>query len=397
MRPCGLRPRFFSRFPRDYTVKKALTNLAVLCVTVLGMCILSEGILRSFVHRLPLEYQAYLQSPLKVLAQGSKVGPLPRDYVLVLGDSYAQGAGDWMLSADKWKNPSFNTQSVLHEITGGDFLSFGQGGAGSLDSLAVLPEVYRRFFTSTPMYKLDPPKKIIAFFYEGNDLADNIRSIDSWYRPQYDESRMGESDYFSGFVEDRVRSSAKFRWWNRWLFTEFIFNLTQKILGKVKTGGQPDRSSPNDHIEIRLNGQIHVIRHQMDAVIADLPATRVREALSLFQSSLRDLMTRNPQVEVTVVYIPAALSIYDVVSEKVSVFTIKSRGAVLDFRNVRAASDNVRRSVREIVLSEKADFIDPTEELRTVASVEMIHGPRDWLHFNEKGYRTISRILASRI
>jgi len=45
---------------------------------------------------IPLRLHAYLPEDIRVFAQSSKAGVLPRDPVLLLGDSYAQGYGDWL-------------------------------------------------------------------------------------------------------------------------------------------------------------------------------------------------------------------------------------------------------------------------------------------------------------
>jgi len=53
---------------------------------------------------LPLRLQADLPADICVFAQSSKAGVLPRDPVVLLGDSYAQGYGDWLLAADPDRN-----------------------------------------------------------------------------------------------------------------------------------------------------------------------------------------------------------------------------------------------------------------------------------------------------
>jgi len=48
----------------------------------------------------PLRLQGELPEEIRVFAQSSKSGVVPRNPVLLLGDSYAQGYGDWLLEAN---------------------------------------------------------------------------------------------------------------------------------------------------------------------------------------------------------------------------------------------------------------------------------------------------------
>ena len=82
--------------------------------------------------RTPLRLHVYLDDGVRPLAQSSKAGVVPEDYVALVGDSYAQGRGDWLLGQDPDGNGPFHSAHVLHERSGRDVLSFGRGGTGSV-------------------------------------------------------------------------------------------------------------------------------------------------------------------------------------------------------------------------------------------------------------------------
>src|SRR5262249_58772548 len=65
-----------------------------------------------------------------VLAQSTKAHFVPRDYVAILGDSFAEGLGDALLAAGNNEARAFHAAHVLHDLTGRDVVSFGRGGAG---------------------------------------------------------------------------------------------------------------------------------------------------------------------------------------------------------------------------------------------------------------------------
>src|SRR5688572_29137633 len=87
----------------------------------------------------PLRIHAGLPRPLRPLAQPSKLGTVPARYVALLGDSYAQGAGDWLLSVNANRNPPFHSADLIHARTRRDVISFGASGAGSLRAKGTEP------------------------------------------------------------------------------------------------------------------------------------------------------------------------------------------------------------------------------------------------------------------
>ena len=66
--------------------------------------ILLELLFPTIIMYLPLRLQPYLPHTIRPLAQSSKTNTIPKDYIMIIGDSYAQGAGDWYIDNNKWKN-----------------------------------------------------------------------------------------------------------------------------------------------------------------------------------------------------------------------------------------------------------------------------------------------------
>jgi len=80
--------------------------------------------------------------PQRLLAQISKQGTEPEDYIAIFGDSYAQGLGDWLVTADSDKNLPFHSAHIINQQTGRDVISFGQGGSDSIQGYILLPYRY---------------------------------------------------------------------------------------------------------------------------------------------------------------------------------------------------------------------------------------------------------------
>jgi hypothetical protein len=63
----------------------------------------------------------------------------------------------------------------------------------------------------------------------------------------------------------------------------------------------------------------------------------------------------------------------------------------------RQSSDRMSELVRKIAMANSMDFIDARPMLRSAAAASLIHGPKDWDHLNETGYRVLGRLVASRV
>src|SRR5262249_10211539 len=74
-----------------------------------------------------------------VLAQSTKAGFIPHDYIAILGDSMAEGLGDALLAAGNNEARAFHAAHVVRELTGKDVVSFGRGGSSSAEGLVRQP------------------------------------------------------------------------------------------------------------------------------------------------------------------------------------------------------------------------------------------------------------------
>lgn len=74
-----------------------------------------------------------------------------------------------------------------------------------------------------------------------------------------------------------------------------------------------------------------------------------------------------------------------------------TNGTKFPVEAVYARSQKICERIRALSLAEGTDFIDTRPMFRRVAAKEPMHGPRDWNHLNESGYRLLGNLLASRI
>ena len=65
---------------------------------------------------IPLRLHGQLPEDIRLFAQSSKAGVVPRNPVLLLGDSYAQGYGDWLLETNPNHNGPFHSAHVIQKL-----------------------------------------------------------------------------------------------------------------------------------------------------------------------------------------------------------------------------------------------------------------------------------------
>jgi hypothetical protein len=324
---------------------------------------------------------------MQILTQSSKEDLIPQDYILLLGDSYARGHGDWLDTTDKSTNAPYHSAHVIQGLTGRDVLSFGKAGAGSVAGMIMTPG---RQFKVLQQRGLEPPRTVLVYFYEGNDFWDNLRYLRRRYDDRYDRNRVLEDDYFDAFLQDeydhQVDSPVIAE---RILTFGYIKGLWRSLF---QEGMDPD--IPGRINRVLIDGEPMAIPDEAQSPALEFDGEELRIAAHVADRSLRVLKTIFPDADIHLVYIPAPLSIYEIASETVSVQTYLRRPRIYPAERVTEFSDKIRAEIGEMARRYQVGFLDPTDLLRAAARQRAIHGPGDWKHFNEAGYRVLGRAIA---
>lgn len=386
-------------------------NLLLLAGSVLLAYLVFEfALFPRILGELPLDKQEYLRREARILSQSSKNATAPRPgYIALLGDSYALGMGDWLLDADPAGRPDFSSAHVLHALTGRDVVSFGRAGAGSMDGILVQPLASLRFLRSLWRFDIPEPGVVLVYFYEGNDLTDNLRSVRR-RAPSSEVAGLADPARAAAFVrqvtEDETAGPPLL---SNLLFGRFLFKVLDHAVNRTikgvrralgDDGDEPDGPQP----PVRIN------RAQMAGTVVDLPnylqgpglelaEGELDVALAVFDACLAELAAR-PEFAAArkiVVYLPSPLSCYDLATD-----TVHSQRAApgenrFPARLVRTRGERLAAAVRDAALAHGLDFIDPRPALREEARKGFLHGPRDWRHFNRAGYTALARAVAARL
>lgn len=378
----------------------------------------------------PLALQPYLPREIQFLAQSSKAGLVPHDYVAITGDSYAQGLGDWLLSVNPRRNEPFHSAHVVHEQTGRDVVSLGRGGAGSFGGGALRPVRHLLRIASVGRFDVAPPTAVIVYYYEGNDLLDSLLEVQTLLvearggsAPQPDEGlarALAKRGDETEVLQDDVRLRA--------LLEAGLASKTEVVadqpaaleslyfarsVGALLQGESerlfPRWSDPAAEWERwKKAGQGPIVRvagidEKLPRPLQGPPFLQAVDEAAfeigarVFSESLRLLLERLPTAEVCVVYIPSPLAIYEVVEIRQPARAVGSDDEPrqpIGVDDIEAAHARLRGRVAAVAAREGVRFVDATPELRAVGRGRLIHGPLDWNHFNRSGYEVLGTAVA---
>ncbi len=374
-------------------LKTHLANTALVLVSVLLTYFLVEFVFfRVLLPNMPLQLRPHLPDVADVLVQNSKSGFVPHDYIALLGNSYAEGIGDWLWQTEGNRAKPFHSANVIHDLTGRDVVSFGKGGAGSAEGIVERPA---GVFSGNSCYlfpSIEPPSQMFIYYYEGNDVEDNLFFE---YKVQ---TRYGHVDTqtIDRYLNEQY---AKGNPWDCHL--ELLDTTTRmvKFLYEYYVSGADFFSCTTGenakyHNRLLVNGQT-VQAPALQGPALGTGDDGIRGAMAVLDRSLNWLQHRFPGVPTTVIYIPSPLSVYHLEGEEVShclKITYRAPADKVD-PNSNFISDLVQKSA----MSQGLAFLDARPTMRALTATTVIHGPRDWAHFNEAGYRALGALVSAHV
>ena len=131
----------------------------------------------------------------------------------------------------------------------------------------------------------------------------------------------------------------------------------------------------------------------------ELSPASVENALIVFDISLAWLKRNFPDSAITMVYLPSPAAIYRHADKTVDTYTDWPLNTVraASVGDIDAASQRTCEQIRKLTMAQGVRFLDMRPALRAAAAHALIHGPRDWNHFNDAGYRVLGETLAKTI
>jgi hypothetical protein len=405
-----------------------IKNLMLLLITIFFIIGVGEWLFPKFIGKLPLRLYGLVDENIRVLAQNSKKAQFPKGYIAITGDSYAVGVGDWLTKTQKgsfFNSPAYSPSHLIHEKTGIDVISFGRAGAGSFDGIWSEPVSQFLYINSIKDYKLSPPKTILIFFYEGNDVYDNIQFVRSnllaTKKEQIEKIEIKKiKDFLNTEFEKVLKRGSNSSVWNNMLFMRSILqgisNLAKewRLSNKQpKNKGLYNKVMPEgkgafaliDGREVQLN--LAVMNGEKIGLPTHLQAPpkfgfsefdkkleitdkSIKLSEYIFNESVDRLASFFPRSKIKIIYIPSPISSYNIISSH-----IHYRGFMQEINLGKTAvveenHINLCKKIKRYAEFRGFSFINTTKSLRQATLSNFIHGPIDWDHFNKRGYQVLS-------
>ncbi len=378
------------------------TALAVLSLVVTYL-ILELVVFRLYLPYLPRKLHGYLPRGIQSLAQSSKTSVLPKDYVALVGDSYAQGFGDWVLGARLYANPPYHSGHVLHSKLNVDVVTFGRGGVGSLSGIVGEPIAQWQFVNSTGLFSLEPPKEILVYFYSGNDLNNNLHDLRRRSAGRYPMDQVQDADVFRRFIDDVVLSrndiyvqSKNPGWSKNFFLARTVYNIVfregrrrviaaqQAVLKKAsETSSKPVNWAMIGRERAALPGYLQ-------APSLELTSGELKLGAYVFEQALLYLGNFFSRSRIRVLYVPSPLESYEIVSAEVDAQSFENRGRRFSSAFLAQRSAEVRQLIEAAAQRHGFPFVDATPFIREASRKDFVHGPKDWTHFNRIGYEALA-------
>ncbi|MEZ5787791.1 MAG: hypothetical protein R3D62_15250 [Xanthobacteraceae bacterium] len=385
-------------------IRSALKTVAVNTALVTGSILLTYLVFGHLVLRYYLPYVPpttlwSLPDLPAIVGQTSKKSELPHDYIVLLGDSYAQGVGDWQINAAIKGSRRYHSAHVMQDLTGHDVISLGRWGYNSAQAMVLKPAwVYDGHCLAYPTP--ESPRQIVVYFFEGNDFIDNYR----WLEIRLPSALSGNSaSKIDNYLTKDYGAPA---WWrcygNFGLVVRQMAKIAAQRLRSLATAAPSAPPPPAHHSPERPSPERrHGVRDEVLANVHLGPSTTLTDqeldlATTVFSRSLAWLRRRFPNVPILVVYLPSPAIVYRLPPGKVQ---MREKSSLVPYQSseLYARSQRMCTMIRLPSIELGARFLDTRPTLRAAAATQLLHGPLDWDHFNEAGYHTLGKAVAQAI
>ncbi len=380
-------------------LKHLFANTALSVVSFLLTYLVCEFLFfRFMLPSMSYNIRPHLPDRADFFMQNSKSHYVPHDYIALLGDSYAVGVGDWLLAGGGLADKPYHSANVIHDLTDRDVASFGRVNIGSAQEMVqrvtrILDDDYCYLFP-----EIETPSRFVVYFYEGNDFADNYELLMNDIKPKSGD--LGAQ--IDAFLRDRYARPSP--WACHGHFGDMLWRMGRYA---VKYSWRPPPAVidlPGTINPVVIGGETRMAG-EFQAPPLLMTDAEIDAAVTVYARSLAWLRGRFPAVPVTVVYVPSAPSIYRNAGtvRLIQVYAPSDPGGPaykFGFRaspaTIYAKSEMACTRIRDAT-PEGVAFVDARPAFRKAAATAFLHGPRDWNHPNELGYRTLGALVAARL
>ena len=373
--------------------------------------VLESSFFYVFPRLFPAGVVTLVEEGLQPLLQSSKRNVVPENYIALMGDSYAQGMGDWATEAMAKPLARYHTAHLLQEKLKRDVVTFGSAGAGSVRALVTEPISQLAYSNRYTLRHVPDPDLVLVYFYEGNDLYDNADYFQYSFPKLFDSALQFDAATYQRYLQqfalehDATYRKAQRHDWQRYFpFAGFVHWVYLQVRG-LPVAEDPDQDmsldppwrfgastykDPGEINHAQINGAMVQLPDNIQGPALGLTEQETQQAWFAFEQALQFSRHQFANSHFVLVYIPSVLSVYDVQAGPVSVQGYQGRSVDATWQQAQAASLAMRERFKAIAMQQQLPVIDTTDALRAAATLQPVHGPQDWNHLNRKGYEVLA-------
>jgi len=301
--------------------------------------------------------------------------------IVVLGDSFGAGQGTEFLNDE----PLYGFVRKVARKSPNTFYVFARGGYGNSSSFNEWLHCSRFLTNYTTVDIPKDPEIFLLVFYGGNDLNNNIVEP---YNKQSDFSFRRKLRLFLP-IFDLIRKIPRY---------ELVRKLPQSVVDKlIRLFGFETNETiihhPNEESKPRnyLSNGIPINVYPQSAAV-ELDYMRKKEALGTLFSVLKAIKEDHKNSSIQILYLPAVATSYSW-KEPLRVQTYHTSDKFFETTNINntRSSKFIRKTIKRFCSENKiCSFCDTSLAINIISDWELLHGPKDWKHFNKKGYEIVS-------
>ena len=398
-------------------LKKLLAYTKPILFWMVALVFLCEVLLHSFLNELPLKFLAHSTGPIHRLGQYSKKDVVPKKHIAIIGDSNVYGFGPWLYD-NSWSmaQPAFATHHLLHKSLGKDLIAYGFPGYGTFGYALNTVAEYNMINGSLIWSKFPEPHQILIVFYEGNDLINNLHEIqhrgihlDNMSQENFKQKIEQLIQHVSVELETSFSFTDHFASWNltlgilkNYFYKYFPENdhLIDPIIDVTHNQSLGSQDKMNERENIALIDGEEIPLGYLEGPALHLSNSEINHSLEITKQSFQHIKKCFPLSKIDVVYLSSSLSLYEFNNSKLRPAPLKldiksetARDRIFSKAEVKLKNTHLRTSIKTITRELKIGFIDTTDSMSKIAKNYRLHGPRDPIHLNRKGYETFAEII----
>ena len=354
-----------------------LNSILVASSTLLGFLVVNQALVylsnnNSQRHGFPRTLLQYLDPVARWKYPDYNNSETIQDATFIVGDSFAEGAGDSFLSNEYNYSIGHFLDNEWRKNT--NIYLAGNGGSNIPLQLSLL----KKHLSGQLNPLTVPPKRfetlnVILYFYEGNDLENTATSkllpFHSW--------------------KGRLRLNFPLLYASRIA----LFNLTKNIFPESEYTSLTSSSKTN---KICIGTTCRQMP-PMQTASAGLSEKQISKEISYLADSIKEFSLEYPKAKMCLIYIPSSSTIY--LSEGDFYYQNSPIHSLPADIKINAQSNNLKSLFIRNMLRDRIDFnfmtfIDATNVLKRESLRGFLHGGADPYHFNSKGYKLIADVTA---